>query len=82
MTEQDKAGWERPWPQDGEHCPECGHGLLEVQEFGSGPVRDVWAFCGGLNGCSREDADEDNEEEMRMCGCGWTGRYQTEGHEP
>jgi hypothetical protein len=70
-SEQEKAGWNNPWPEDGEQCPECGHGLIEVQEFGQGAGLEVWASCVGLIGCTQEDAEEDEEG----AGCGWSGRY-------
>ncbi len=71
-TEQERGGWEKSWPQDGEQCPDCHHGLLEVQEFGQGRGLEIQAWCAGLNGTKLEDADEDDEE---GCGCGWSGSY-------
>ena len=71
-TEQEKADWENPWPEDGEQCPDCGHGQIEVQEFGQGAKKEIHAWCVGLNGTKLEDADEGDEE---GCGCGWCGTY-------
>lgn len=71
-TEQEKADWENPWPEDGEQCPECHHGILEVQQFGQGAGLAVHAWCGGLNGTKLEDADDDDAE---GAGCGWDGVY-------
>lgn len=71
-TEQERAGWENPYPLDGEQCPECRHGLIETQEFGRGKSEEIVAWCAGLNGIKREDADE---SEWYNCGCGWEGLY-------
>lgn len=77
-TEQDKAEWEHPWPSDGEQCPECGHGIIETQEFGHTKSFVVVAYCTGLNGVKLEDADERDED---GCGCGWEGSYKPNGEE-
>lgn len=69
-SEQEKAGWEHPWPQDCEQCPECGHGQLEVQEFGKGAGLEVRAWCAGLNGNQRPEGEAEE-----MDGCGWSGLY-------
>ena len=61
-TEQEKADWENEWPEDGEQCPDCGYGQIEVQEFGQGAGKEIQAWCVGLNGTKLEDADEDDEE--------------------
>lgn len=72
MTEQERAEWEHPWPQDSEQCPECEQGLLYVREFGKGRGLEVHAWCVGLNGNPRPE-DEDEAEEGD--GCGWAGLY-------
>lgn len=43
---QEQAGWENPIPQDGEQCPKCHHGILDVQKFGP----ETWVKCFGLEG--------------------------------
>ena len=79
MTEQEKAGWALPYPTDGDQCPECHHGVIEVQEFGDGGGKEAHAWCTGLNGTKLEDADEDDEE---GAGCGWSGIYYPNQNEP
>lgn len=61
-----------PIPEDGDQCPECRHGQLEVQDFGAGAGKEVYAWCVGLNGVRQEDADEEEEEQA---GCGWSEVY-------
>lgn len=73
MTEQDKASWVHPWPEDGEQCPECNDGQIETQQFGQGRGLEIHAWCAGLNGVRQGDADESDED---GCGCGWAGTYQ------
>lgn len=71
-SEQKPSEWENPHPLDGEKCPDCYHGLIGTQEFGIGESQVIVAWCEGLNGIKREDAEE---SEWDNCGCGWEGMY-------
>ena len=75
-TEQKKGGWENPWPQDGDQCPECEHGQIETQQFGQGAMLEILAWCIGVNGTKQEDADDSDED---GCGCGWEDTYYPAG---
>lgn len=79
QSEQERGDWTHEWPEDGEQCPECSHGMIEVQSFGhpDAPGYEVHAFCVGLNGTKLEDASEDEEGD---CGCGWSGIYHPNRH--
>jgi hypothetical protein len=73
LTEQERGDWANHYPEDGEPCPDCHHGILEVQSFGAFHCREIHANCCGINGVTLDDSDDEDEE---GAGCGWSGIYK------